>query len=391
MENNDNLLGVLATIFRWKKPILTVTFIATIATALIAFLFLHNYYKSTTIFYVASPDIFKPEQVFGTSNKDMEFYGNANDLDRVLTIAESGELYEFLIKKFDLYKHYDIDSTDEKAPYKVREKLVSLYNVKKTKFDAIELSVEDVDRQMATDMANVAREKIDEISQRLMRQSQENVIKAYESNFVEKEKVLSRVGDSLMRLRESYGVIDPDKQTEAVTKTAVESETNFARNKAKLDMLKKSPNVSKDTLTLLEANVKGYEEEVKANALMLKKYNQGFNSVSALKEFYEKERDQMGQDRQRAMQLSIAYNTKISALVLVESAKMPIVKSRPKRSILVLSAGLIAFIFSIIGVLLMDNYKNVNWNTITNTQNGTYRVTTTEGSKKPIDFLNRES
>ena len=396
MENNDNLLGVLATIFRWKKQILTVTFIAALGAALIAFFYLHNYYKSTTIFYVASPDIFKPEQVFGTSSKDMEFYGTANDLDRVLTIAESGELHEFLIKKFDLYKHYDIDTTDEKAPYKVREKLVSLYNVKKTKFDAIELSVEDVNKQMATEIANVAREKIDEISQRLIRQSQENVIKAYESNFIEKEKVLLSVGDSLMRLRENYGVIDPDKQTEAVTKTAVESESNYARNKAKLDMLKKSPNVSADTLVLLEANVKGYEEEVKANGLMLKKYNQGFNSVSALKEFYEKERDQMGKDKQRAMQLRIAYNTKISALILVESAKVPIVKSRPKRTIIVLSAALIALIFSIIGVLLIDNYRDVNWNDVINTQNGSYRVTSTpeginEGSKKSIGFLNRES
>ena len=156
-------------------------------------------------------------------------------------------------------------------------------------------------------------------------------------------------------------------------------------------MLKKSPNVSADTLVLLEANVKGYEEEVKANGLMLKKYNQGFNSVSALKEFYEKERDQMGKDKQRAMQLRIAYNTKISALILVESAKVPIVKSRPKRSIIVFSAAMIALIFSIIGVLLIDNYKDVNWNDVTNTQNGSYRVTSTEGSKKSIGFLNRES
>ena len=99
----------------------------------------------------------------------------------------------------------------------------------------------------------------------------------------------------------------------------------------------------------------------------------------------------MGKDKQRAMQLRIAYNTKISALILVESAKVPIVKSRPKRSIIVFSAAMIALIFSIIGVLLIDNYKNVNWNDVTNTQNGSYRVTSTEGSKKSIGFLNRES
>jgi capsule polysaccharide export protein KpsE/RkpR len=177
-----------------------------------------------------------------------------------------------------------------------------------------------------------------------------------------------------MRLRQNFGVIDPEKQTEAITKTAVESESNYARNKAKWDVLKKSPNVSADTLAFLEANVKGFEEEMKANSLMLKKYNQGFNSVSALKEFYENERDQVGKDRQRAMQLQIAFNTKISALILVESGNVPIVKSRPKRSVLILSAALIAFIFSIIAVLLIDNYKNIDWNDVTNSQNGAYTV-----------------
>jgi tyrosine-protein kinase Etk/Wzc len=365
MENKDNLLGVIATIFKWKKQILTIVLIATLGTALISFLVLKNYFQSTTTFYVASPDIFKPEQMFGNSTKDMDFYGTANDLDRVMTIAESGELYDFLIKKFDLNRHYDIDTTDEKAPFKVREKLEKLYNVKKTKFDAIELSVEDTDRKLATEMANAAREKVDEISQRLIRQSQENLMKAYEQSSIEKEKVLAGIGDTLQKLRQNFGVIDPEKQTEAVTKTAVESEANYARSKAKFESLRKMPNVSQDTLSQLESSVKGYEEEMKSNNNMLKKYNQGFNSVSALKEFYERERDQIGRDRQRALQLRIAYNTKISALIIVENAKVPIVKSRPKRTVIILSAALIALIFSVLAVLLIDNYKDVNWNELT--------------------------
>ena len=147
MKNQDNLLGVIDTIMQWRKPIGRVVLIATAGTALIAFLFLKNYYQSTTIFFAASPDIFKPEQVFGTSNKDMEYYGSEEDVDRIMTIAQSASLYEFLIKKFDLYKHYDIDSTDEKAPFKVQEHLEKLYDVKKTKNNAIELSVEDLDKK----------------------------------------------------------------------------------------------------------------------------------------------------------------------------------------------------------------------------------------------------
>ena len=90
---------------------------------------------------------------------------------------------------------------------------------------------------------------------------------------------------------------------------------------------------------------------------MLKRYNLGFNSVSAMKEFYEQERNQLSKDKQRFLQLRIAYGTKVSALVLFEAGRVPIVKSRPKRSIIIGSAALIAFIFSVVGVLLLENYR----------------------------------
>jgi tyrosine-protein kinase Etk/Wzc len=356
MKNKDNLLGVIETLLKWKNPILKVIGLATLGTAAIAFLFLPNYYKSTTTFYVASPDLFKPEQVFGTSNKDMDYYGTEDDVDRILTIAQSGEMYDFLIKKFDLYKHYAIDSTKEDAPFKVREKLEKLLEVKKTKFNAIELSVEDVDKRITADMVNTAREKIDEIAQRLIRDTQLKLIQAYESSFIEKERTLLGMGDTLARLRQTYGVIDPDKQTEAVTKSVVDAEANYYRSKAKWESLKANSSVSADTLASIESNVKGYEEEVKRGNEMLKRYNLGFNSVSAMKEYYEKERDQISKDKQRFLQLRIAYGTKISTLVLIESGKVPIMKSRPKRSILILSAVLVSFIFSVIGVLLLENY-----------------------------------
>jgi tyrosine-protein kinase Etk/Wzc len=342
MDNRDNLLGVLATLFKWKKQILKVILLAGIGTAAISFFFLDDYYRASTVFYVSSPDLFKPEQMFGTSNKDMEYFGTDGDLDRVLTIAESNELYDFLIKTFDLYKHYDIDSTKQKAPFKVREHLQKLYEVKKTKFDAIELSVEDTDREFAARMANTAREKIDE-----------------------KEKTLLSINGTLTQLRQNSGVIDPEQQTEAVTKSAVEAGVNYARSKAKLDALRKMSNISKDTIALLEATVKGYEGEVKESNATLKRYNDGYNGVLDMKNQYERESEQVSKDKQRYLQLRIAYSTKISAVSVIEPAAIPIVKERPKRSIIIVSAMLIAFIFSVVGVLLADNYKDVSWKELT--------------------------
>ena len=167
-----------------------------------------------------------------------------------------------------------------------------------------------------------------------------------------------------MIMRNNYGVIDPEKQTEAVTKVSVEAQGNYIRSKAKLDALKSNPSVSKDTIVLLEATLKSYEEESKYNATMMKKYNEGYNGVSQLKQLYEQERNQIGRDQQRYSQLKVAFQTQIQALKLVEAGAVPIVKSRPKRSILVLSATLIVFVLIIIGAMLIDSYRDVNWDDI---------------------------
>ena len=51
----------------------------------------------------------------------------------------------------------------------------------------------------------------------------------------------------------------------------------------------------------------------------------------------------------------------IPTTLLVEAGDVPYIKSRPKRAIIVISATLIAFILSIIGILLLENYRDVNW------------------------------
>lgn len=364
MEEKDDLVGVIAVLYKWRKQILLLLASVVVVTALISFTFLYTYYKSTTIFYVNSTDVFKPEQMFGTSNKDMDYIGTSNDIDRVLSIAESEPLKDFLIKKFDLYKHYDVDSAKLKAPFRVLEELEDRYKVKKTKLDAIELSVEDVDRKWAAEIANAAREKIDEMAQQMIKQSQFNLVNAYKKNIFDRDKSLSQLGDSLRILRQSTGVIDPDKQTESMMSTALQAENNFIRTQAKYNTLKNNKDVSRDSIAMTEATMRGYEEETKRNKEMVSKYNEGYNKVSLIKELFEKERDQKAKDMQRYIQLETTYNTSISALNVIEAAKVPVVKSRPNRILLIASAGLATLLFSVIGVLLFDRYKSVNWSEV---------------------------
>jgi len=360
-KNKDNLVSVVGTLYRWRKEIMWTVFFAVVGTAVLVFGFMDDYYKSTTVFYAASPDVFKPEQLFGLSQKDMEFYGTDDDVDRILTIAESGELKEYLIKRFDLYRHYKIDTANPKAPFKVMELLDKLYDVVKTRHNAIELSVEDKDKALAAEIANAARDKVDEISQRLIRQSQANNLAILESDFAAKQLELRRINDTLTQLRERYGVYDLEKQAETMTSVKAQAQANLIRYRAKLGVLQKKANVPSDSLDMLVASIEGYDAEMKNGDANLKRYGEGMNDVSLYAQLFKKEREQLAMDQERYIQLKTAHGAKVSSVHLIESAPIPIEKSRPKRSILILVAGLLGLILSILGVLLLDSYREVDW------------------------------
>ena len=62
MDSKENLLGVLETVFKWKKQILRVLIVTAVGSVIIS-LFLSNYYQSSTLFYAASQDLAKPASV----------------------------------------------------------------------------------------------------------------------------------------------------------------------------------------------------------------------------------------------------------------------------------------------------------------------------------------
>ena len=59
-------------------------------------------------------------------------------------------------------------------------------------------------------------------------------------------------------------------------------------------------------------------------------------------------------------QLSASYNAKFTALHLIEAAEVPVQKSRPKRSIIVVLSSLIGIMFSFLAVLIIDNIKTTD-------------------------------
>lgn len=363
MNQSYSLLDVLKTLYRWRRFVVGLPLATAVVTSLIV-LAVPVYYKSTTTFYAASTDLQKPEAFSATQNADIEYYGTKEDVDRLLSIARSGELVQFLVDSFDLYTHYQIDTADPLAPYYVAETLSDLYKVKKTKEGAIEISVEDTDRQLAARMANAARARVNAMALRLIKNSQRQMIDGYWQRIAEKEAMLQSLADSLRSLREQYGIFSTRAQGQILAELAARTEARLVLNQTRLQVLQQSRTVPRDTILFLQAQVRAMEEELKSTRTLIERFNRGLALVEALELQYREVNDKLAQDRERLKQIEAAWRAEVSALHLLEPAVPAVVKSRPLRTLTVVVATLAALLFVVLAVLVFEHYRRLDWRQI---------------------------
>ncbi len=365
MNSTATLLEVLRSLLKWKRPILYTTAGVTILTVFVS-LMMSNYYQAIAIFYPSNPLIASRGALFGTADEGIDPFGDQNEMNRLMLVAESTELLFYVINKFNLYEHYDIDSTDVKAPDKVRKAFLKLYNLKKNDNDALEISIEDKEPELAAEMLWGVLGKIDEINNRLVRANQVKILESYKKSIEDKQKEFKASSDSLNVLRKEFGIIDVEAQGEYLAEESTKTTALLASNKAKLKLLEKSSGVRRDSLLKVRALVKSLEGKLDALSskdgnISLARFNEGREKITLVEGRQKSMSTELQFLKERYFQYEAVYNTSLSSIYIVEAPSVPVIKSRPRRSILVLSALLVAFIFSALGALLFENYKAVDW------------------------------
>jgi len=358
MNKNENLLDLIALLYKWRIRILGATFIAALITAGVSLL-LDNYYAASTLFYAASPDLAKPMPL-GINQNENDIYGSDTDVDRLFSIAKSNEVIGYLIEEFDLYTHYDIDPKGKKAKHKLLMKLEDYYTTTKTKYDAINLSFEDSDPEFASRVANSARDKIDEIAQNLIKQSQGKLISSYKANITIKQKNFNLLTDSLFNLRKRFKIFNTQSQGEAFGSNLVNIDGKLQNTIAQVSVLKKM-NGPRDSILILESKVAGFKRQLESLKSDISSYNDGYPSVITVERDIKSFGEQLSIDKERLAQLESVFNSDINAIHIVEKAEVPVIKSWPKRSIIVIGVAFLTFVLMSLWVLLQDQFNKNSW------------------------------
>jgi capsular polysaccharide biosynthesis protein len=360
MEKEDNLVYALKILIQHKNLIVGFSFAIGVTVA-VSSLLLPNYYQANTTFLAASPDQAIPDLALGMGKREAQIYGGQGDINRILTVGQSGELEDYLIAHFNLMEHYEIDPNHKKAPYKVKEELRDHLKITKTDKDAIQITVEDKDPEWAAQIANSTREKIDEISQDILKASQKNLLANYNRKILEKENLLKTLTDSLFLLRGEYQIFNGSAQTESLTTRLIDANADLSNYQASFQYLANRSDIPRDTLTFIEAKIKGLTAETQNLTKRLSKMNEGLSAVKTLEDNFNNIAISLNYEKESRNRLFTFIEAQTPALILIEAAQIPLVKSRPKRSLLVIGAILVAFLLSTLGVLFIESTKQYHF------------------------------
>lgn len=138
-------------------------------TGLITFFILKFHilsYESTTTFYLSDPSSGNNGAV-SSELKPLDIIKPSEQYNKVYQLVTSYKVQEHLIRKFNLAKHYGIDTTGEFYLEKTMHELKKNILVRRTPFNSIAVSVNDRHRYLAADLANELLRFTDQLNQEL--------------------------------------------------------------------------------------------------------------------------------------------------------------------------------------------------------------------------------
>jgi len=208
-------------------------------------------YQGGSTFYLANESLVNPT-VFGQPGQE-DILQVSLVQERVYQLAYSTEMMTFLIKRFDLYRHYGIDTTRdyhfEKAVIKITEKI----SFNKLTSDLSSIVVRDRNNEVAAAMANAAVWKLDELNKKYLINKLQGNLNFYESFVKESEKVSREQNKKLAEYMETLSSKRTDKSHQTLSEIEFSLYEAVAKIKDVTTQLLKSRSMYNNALTSLQS------------------------------------------------------------------------------------------------------------------------------------------
>lgn len=326
-QNQDFNSNELLT-FLWKKRktliiITIVAFVVSIGGSLL----MPNYYMARAIVF---PTQSNSVDFNNNSRTSVVEFGDEADAERLLQVLISPEIRDSLTYKYDLYRHYDIDSNESQAKFEFQKIYDGSVIFSRTRYNSINIDVYDKDPVVATDMANDIVRLVDTVMNRMIKERAVGPMYAvqYEVALIKQE--MGDYSDKLKLLSDS-GVVSKDARGDLYA--------NYFTAKK-----------SGDTKTALE---------IKKKIDASQKYGSDYDIYTNLTDFFSLRYSNILDVNDQAKQYA---STNIQQTIRHSAAEVPDKKAKPKRSIIVLAATFSTLIFAIFLMLAKERIKEIKAN-----------------------------
>lgn len=325
-EPNNYSTSIFHFIHKWRHVLITISVLA-IVTSLVFSFFIEDKYSSSVILFPTTTSSISRALLNNESYSEKDFlaFGEEAEADQMLQILNSNDIKHHIIKKYDLYTHYDID---QESKYRYTE-LSDIYedNIDffRTKYLAVKIEVLDKDPQYASSIANEIAFMLDSIKGKMQKKVALQAYQIVKKEFDLLKKQISQMEDTLNQIRKK-GVQDYETQVEVLTEQYGAALVSNNQNAA---------NTINDRLDTLS------------------KYGGQYLSLSNQLEF---ERSKFSDLRVKLSEARVNAFSNLDQKFIVNDAQPAEKPSYPIRWLIVVVFSLIAFLFTLILLILID-YK----------------------------------
>ncbi|MDO9187242.1 MAG: hypothetical protein V4549_13500 [Bacteroidota bacterium] len=327
LTEDFNSLNILHFIYKWRISLIVIG-IGTFVISSIISLTIQEKYKSTVILFPATTSSISKALLSDNSFKqdDVLAFGAEEEAEQMLQILNSDEIRTKISEKYNLLKHYDIDTADKFKRTKLYDEFQSNITFKRTEYMSVKIEVMDINPDTAALIANDIAALHDSTKIRMQRERATQALIIVKKEYLEKEADVNAMTDSI-KVINSYGLYDYESQSEVTT-------GQYAIAISKGD----------------QRAIKALEEKLKVIA------NYGSVYVS-LRDNLEFQRKQLNLLKTKYEGTKVDVEQVLPQKFVVSNAYPAEKKSYPVRWIIVVVSTMASLLMAVIAILLIENLK----------------------------------
>ncbi|HON17654.1 MAG TPA: Wzz/FepE/Etk N-terminal domain-containing protein [Salinivirgaceae bacterium] len=229
-------------LIKYWKVILITGLLGAISALIVSLIIPPSYTSTVTLFptkLTSTSQIISEER--GT--KDFMALGEEEELEQLQQVLLSDFIRDKITQEFQLMNHYRIDSTTRFPYTKLKKRYQKNVEIRKTRFQSIEINVSDESPEMAAQIANRITDLIDTTFWLIQKERADQALRIVAEEYNTVTLRIKQIEDSLQRIREK-GINNYRSEAEVINAAYAEALAKGNTSGAKL-LEQKIQNLSK--------------------------------------------------------------------------------------------------------------------------------------------------